>query len=423
VLTPGGVAVQLRSSDGSPPAMRYLTTDHLGSTDKIVDASGNVLAAESFGPFGDRRKPHWAGVPTAADLAKIAAATRDGYTGHEHLDNLGLIHMNGRVYDPQLGRFISADPYATRPYDGQGLNRYAYALNNPLAFTDPGGFDPIPCLATPDGNCVQITVIATSWIEYMRWSGGAHAAATASAMERDPCGQFGSGLACAMQGSTLISPSSIVLTVGTHADPTLSTGGRLDGVQGFASRMANIAISSSPIAMLFGADPDFQYFREPDSDAGRMGASAGTAGYFIGGFGGALRRAGAEALASPSRFARTLQGKGDYPGIDRFKDIVLKKGKLIYAGFPGQGSFYTTASAIRRAGDSAGALNRGLQIAPHRIRPIRMRYAAYEVLEDTPAAFGLALENARHGTGWLPQIVVPSYETSLRYVGDFPLGP
>ena len=423
VLTPGGVAVQLRSSDGSPPAMRYLTSDHLGSTDKIVDASGNVLAAESFGPFGDRRKPHWAGIPTAADLAKIAAATRDGYTGHEQLDNLGLIHMNGRVYDPQLGRFISADPYATRPYDGQGLNRYAYALNNPLAFTDPGGFDPVPCLATQDGNCVQITVIATSWIEYMRWSGSAHAAAVASAMERDPCGQFGSGLACAMQGSTLISPSSIVLTVGTHADLTLAPAGRLDAAQGFAARMANIAISSSPIAMLFGADPDFQYFREPDSDAGRMGARAGDAGYLIGGFGGALRRAGSEALASPSRIARTLQGKGDYPGIDRFKDIMLKKGKLIYAGFPGQGSFYTTASAIRRAGDSAGALNRGLQIAPHRIRPMRMRYAAYEVIEDTPAAFGLALENARHGTGWLPQIVVPSYETSLRYVGDFPLGP
>src|SRR6185295_17900563 len=157
--------------------------------------------------------------------------------------------------------------------------------------------------------------------------------------------------------------------------PTLSTEGRLDAVQGFAARMANIGISSSPIAMLFGADPDFQYFREPDTDAGRMGARAGDAGYLIGGFGGALRRAGSEVLASPSRYARTLQGKGDYPGIDRFKDIILKKGKLIYAGFPGQGNFYTTASAIRRAGDSAGALNRGLQIAPHRIRPMRTQYA------------------------------------------------
>ena len=191
----------------------------------------------------------------------------------------------------------------------------------------------------------------------MRWAGGAHAAEVASALERDPCGQFGSGLACAMQGSTLISPSSIVLTVGTHPDPSLSTGSRLDAVQGFAARLANIAIGSSPVAMLFGADPDFQYFREPESDAGRAGASAGTAGYFIGGFGGVLRKAGSEALASPSRFARSLQGKGDYPGIDRFRDIVLKKGKLIYAGFPGQGNFYTTANAIRRAGDSAGALN------------------------------------------------------------------
>ena len=48
--------------------------------------------------------------------------------------------MNGRVYDPLLGRFLSADPFIQDPMDTQGLNRYSYVKNNPLAYTDPSGF-------------------------------------------------------------------------------------------------------------------------------------------------------------------------------------------------------------------------------------------------------------------------------------------
>jgi RHS repeat-associated protein len=420
---PGGVAVHLRYSDGTPPSMRFLTLDHLGSTDRIVDASGNVVIAESFGAFGARRRPLWTGVPTAAELAKIAAVTRDGFTGHEHLDNLGLIHMNGRVYDPSLGRFLSADPYVTRPFDGQGLNRYSYVLNNPLAFGDPSGYDPVPCLANQSGNCVQIVVIATSMADYMRSFGGAQSAEIASALERDPCGQNGNALACALGGSTPAPPSTIVLTVGRHPDSTLSTGGRLDAFQGFAARIANLAISSSPIALLFGADPDFQYFRVPGSEAGRNGAAAGSIGYFLGGAAGIIRKGGSEIAQTPSAFARSLQGNAEFPGIDRFKDIVLKKGKIIYSGYPGQGHFYTTRSAIDRIGNSSAAFNRGLQIAPHRIRPPRGRYAAYEVVEDTQAAFALTIANPQFGPGWLPQIVVPSYRNSLQLLYDYPLGP
>ena len=424
VPAPGGVALQVRYSDGSPAAMRYLTLDHLGSTDRIVDAAGNVVVAESFGTYGNRRKSTWTGVPTAAELAKIAAVTRDGFTGHEQLDNLDLIHMNGRVYDPQLGRFISADAFVTLPYDGQGLNRYAYALNNPLAFTDPSGFDPVPCLATQSGNCVQVTVIGLSWANYMRAFGGAHSAEVASALERDPCGQNGSALACAMQSGTLASPSSIVLTVGRQSDATLSTGGRLDAVQGFAARIANLTIGSSPIAMLFGADPDFQYFQEPGTAEGRTGAQFGNVGYFLGGAAGVIRKGGMElGTRAPSVIARSMQGHGKYPGVDRFKDITLKKGTLVYAGFPGQGAFYTTAGAMRRVGASSSVLFGGLQIAAHESKGARTRAAAFEVIEDTQAAFALALANPKHGGGWLPQVVVPSYMTSLRFLNDFPLGP
>ena len=48
--------------------------------------------------------------------------------------------MNGRVYDPDLGRFISADPHIQEPLNSQSLNRYSYTLNNPLSYTDPSGY-------------------------------------------------------------------------------------------------------------------------------------------------------------------------------------------------------------------------------------------------------------------------------------------
>jgi hypothetical protein len=47
--------------------------------------------------------------------------------------------MNGRVYDPMIGRFLSPDPYVQAPESSQNFNRYSYCLNNPLIYTDPSG--------------------------------------------------------------------------------------------------------------------------------------------------------------------------------------------------------------------------------------------------------------------------------------------
>ncbi|MFN7219166.1 MAG: RHS repeat-associated core domain-containing protein, partial [Burkholderiales bacterium] len=66
--------------------------------------------------------------------------TDRGYTGHEHIDDIGLIHMNGRLYDPITGRMMSADPIIQAPYLLQNYNRYSYVMNNPLSLTDPSGF-------------------------------------------------------------------------------------------------------------------------------------------------------------------------------------------------------------------------------------------------------------------------------------------
>ena len=62
-----------------------------------------------------------------------------GFTFHEHLYPFTLINMNGRAYDPLVGRFLSTDPYIQAPDNTQNLNRYSYCLNNPLRYSDPSG--------------------------------------------------------------------------------------------------------------------------------------------------------------------------------------------------------------------------------------------------------------------------------------------
>lgn len=127
---------------------RYLLADHLGSTDTLVDENGVVQERMSFDAHGSRRAADsgsgmWASLlPATAHTdinPQINAETTRGFTGHEHVDRMGLIHMNGRLYDPLLGRMLSPDPIVQEPYNAQNLNRYSYVLNNPLSYTDPSG--------------------------------------------------------------------------------------------------------------------------------------------------------------------------------------------------------------------------------------------------------------------------------------------
>ncbi len=116
---------------------------------------------------------------------------------------------------------------------------------------------------------------------------------------------------------------------------------------------------------------------------------------------------------SPSDFARSWQGQGDYPGVDRFRDITVKKGTILMAGAPGQGSFYTTIRAVERSGYSKEGVFKGLQVIPHKDFGYRPGMTAYRVLEDTPAAFGIVRANPHAGSGGLPQIVIEKYDGIL----------
>ena len=123
-----------------PDEVLYLHDDHLGSTSVVRGTDTNglpVTETRDFTSFGEvvtpsspTPSPDWTGTGIMA-----------GFTGHQHDAELGLVNMRGRMYDPRLGRFITADPFATEPLNPQGLNRYAYVQNNPVNFTDPSGFE------------------------------------------------------------------------------------------------------------------------------------------------------------------------------------------------------------------------------------------------------------------------------------------
>ncbi len=77
-------------------------------------------------------------LPTDGTATKLLFFDR-GYTSHEHLSEVGLIHMNGRLYDTVLRSFIMPDNFIQQLENTQNYNRYAYVLNNPLMYTDPSG--------------------------------------------------------------------------------------------------------------------------------------------------------------------------------------------------------------------------------------------------------------------------------------------
>ena len=118
--------------------------DHLGSVTATLDHAGVVTARHAYDPFGKRRQTdgrYDAFGTLVIDWADdVNRGTDRGFTGHEHLDDLGLVHMNGRIYDPTIARFLQGDPFVQAPDELQNYNRYSYCYNNGLNCTDPTGY-------------------------------------------------------------------------------------------------------------------------------------------------------------------------------------------------------------------------------------------------------------------------------------------
>jgi RHS repeat-associated protein len=120
---------------------RYFHTDNLGSIAVITDETGAVAERDGYDAWGKRRFPNGADDPTGS----LTSQTTRGFTAQEELHDVGLVHLNGRVYDPLVARMMSADPIVDDPMNGQTWNRYSYVGNNPLTFTDPSGYCFLGC--------------------------------------------------------------------------------------------------------------------------------------------------------------------------------------------------------------------------------------------------------------------------------------
>jgi RHS repeat-associated protein len=110
-----------RIIQGGSDTLSYVHADHLGSSVKLTDETGQVIQTIAYDPYGE----------TA--LSEGATEPAYQYTGQEKDAETGLYYYGARYYDPELGRFIQGDSLL------DGLNRYAYGHNNPLKYTDPTG--------------------------------------------------------------------------------------------------------------------------------------------------------------------------------------------------------------------------------------------------------------------------------------------
>ena len=119
----------------------YLHGDLLDSVDTVSNDRGEIVESLRYNAYGRKRSMDWAKFQDCVQAPEPASKyTNRGFTGHEHLEDLLLIHMNGRIYDPVVGRFLSPDPNIQDPYNTQNYNRYSYTLNNPLKHKDPTGY-------------------------------------------------------------------------------------------------------------------------------------------------------------------------------------------------------------------------------------------------------------------------------------------
>ena len=158
-------AVTAGASTSSPTA--YLHGDVVGTPELITDDTGQPLEHRSYGAFGDSRNPQNWSQPGADPT--LSSAVHLGFTGQEHDAEYGLVNMNGRLYDPRIARFVSADPLVGA-LNSQGLNRYSYVRNNPLKYVDPSGYWGVPPQVTPSepdsgGESAPEASPGDSWFE------------------------------------------------------------------------------------------------------------------------------------------------------------------------------------------------------------------------------------------------------------------
>ncbi|MDR1458848.1 MAG: hypothetical protein LBI60_01345, partial [Bacteroidales bacterium] len=237
ICTPEGLSAIAVKANGTR-SLYYVQTDHLGSIRVVTTASQGFQTRYYYDAWGKQT------------LMSGSRITNRGYIGEEHLNDFGLINLNARLYDPVLGRFMGIDPYVQAADFTQSYNRYSYALNNPLRYTDPDGEFWHIVIGAVVGGVINLGIKAyqgkiNSWGDGFAAFGigaaaGAIGAATggaAFAAAGGAAGGAGGFLAGAAGGAVGTAVSSPVLSMGNTAyfgDPMMTGQQYLLGIAGGA---------------------------------------------------------------------------------------------------------------------------------------------------------------------------------------------
>lgn len=163
IYTPVGLSSILLKENGQSDAYFFTYTDHLGSILTVTDQNSVAVVNQSFDAWGRYRNPYdWSYTNV---VAPANPALYRGFTGHEMMPQFDLINMNGRLYDPKVGRMLSPDNQVQNPFSTQGFNRYSYVWNNPLKYIDPSGEVTLPTLT--NGSSFLRTVFFGGNANYM----------------------------------------------------------------------------------------------------------------------------------------------------------------------------------------------------------------------------------------------------------------
>jgi RHS repeat-associated protein len=279
-----GVVAVAVNSGGSSITDRYFLKDHLGSNAGtfIGNSAANSLESRAtYDVWGNRIS---SGTPALSGFD----TSQRGYTGHEHLATYGLIHMNGRIYDPLLGRFLQADPIIQSPYDLQSYNRYAYVMNNPLAYTDPTGYSRWTNFRDRYGKtilAIGVSVVLGPGGYYGAWVGGSKVA-TAAAAGFAAGGIMGGNLNSALAGAV---SGALFGAAGAMTTPTSFASYAAHAAAGCASAAASGGSCGSGAA---GAVVGKLFTNLTVASLGQSSPGAHFAGAVIGGGMGSLAAGG-----------------------------------------------------------------------------------------------------------------------------------
>lgn len=131
--------IYLKNYTESNGSYKFLHKDYLGSILAITNEAGNIKEQRHFDAWGNLTHFKVDGIDKNVNEFNNLSLIDRGYTSHEHFTEVGIIHMNGRLYDPLLRRFLNADEFIQDPNNTQNYNKYGYVMNNPLMHNDPSG--------------------------------------------------------------------------------------------------------------------------------------------------------------------------------------------------------------------------------------------------------------------------------------------